>query len=214
MRSAWLLLLLGTAGCLALYQRSSSDPWPCANDADCDSGLVCRQLGGKPFACVGRQDCLVDSDCTHGDTCQVSFDCTSANGCQRGTCACDYPMSICNGLCSDMNSDASHCGSCGNQCPAGQVCNTGVCGCFLASDTLCGSVCVDTSNDPQNCGTCGARCTAYDGCTNGHCDCPYGQMRCGAVCTDVMTDTSNCGTCGNSCPAYGLYGGCSFGVCQ
>jgi hypothetical protein len=200
MRAPWLLLLLGTAGCLALYQRSSSDPWPCSNDGDCTDGLVCRQLDGKPFACVGRKDCLVDADCSNAATCH------------SGTCSCGFTQSICNGVCTDKSSDPRNCGACGNVCPgAGQTCNAGACGC-PPGDTLCGNACTDTTSDPQNCSRCFATCPGYNAtCVGGLCDCPTGQMRCNGTCVDVQSDSSNCGSCGNVCGTY-LY--CSSGYCQ
>src|SRR5262249_53578910 len=139
MRSLWVLLLLGTAGCLALYQRS--DPWPCTTDSDCEGGLVCRQLEGKPFACVGPRDCVGDPDCRNGDTCL------------EGSGVCAQDRLTCGSVCTDTTTDPLNCGACGNACAGGMTCSAGACAC-PANLTLCVATCVDTTSDPQNCGAC------------------------------------------------------------
>lgn len=33
----------------------------------------------------------------------------------------------CNGICTNMQTDPRHCGTCGNRCPGTQVCQSGTC---------------------------------------------------------------------------------------
>ena len=63
--------------------------------------------------------------------------------------------------------NALNCGTCGNACPAGSVCNGGVCGCSAAGQMLCGNACIDVMSDNDHCGGCNRPCNGT--CTNGAC---------------------------------------------
>jgi hypothetical protein len=63
---------------------------------------------------------------------------------------------MCNGTCTDLQIDSANCGACGNPCPAGEVCQDGIC----ATDLEC----VGCSSDQACCppGGCpGNRTTLY-----------------------------------------------------
>jgi hypothetical protein len=123
---------------------------------------------------------------------------------------CSKGMTLCNGThCTDLKSDESACGSCGNICTIGTSCINGTCKC-LEGETLCGGRCVDTSFDFNNCGKCGNSCPAGQFCINGGCTCANGNLFCNGTCIDKDIDDNNCGECGNVCPPGT---GCSGGAC-
>lgn len=120
-----------------------------------------------------------------------------------------------------VKNDPKNCGTCGNACAPGQICNdAGKCDC-PPYQTLCKGVCIVTSNDPNNCGACGAVCPGTTACSAGVCsaECttppPGGNaqiIKCGKLCVDRFNDNKNCGACGNDCTATGKV--CVGGVCQ
>jgi hypothetical protein len=114
--------------------------------------------------------------------------------------------------CVDRRSDADHCGSCGEACPAGIACVDGSCLCPLGAE-LCGDACVDTSTDPQHCGGCGDGCDPGQVCSAGGCvgTCDVGLEPCGGACVDTQTSNNHCGECGLAC-SPGL--ACVAGACQ
>jgi len=67
----------------------------------------------------------------------------------------------------NLMNNALNCGACGTACPAGSVCNGGVCGCSAAGQMLCGSACTDVMSDNDHCGGCNRPCNGT--CTNGAC---------------------------------------------
>ena len=60
------------------------------------------------------------------------------------------------------------CGSCGNVCLNGKVCNNGICTC-PDGETECDGKCVDTSFDSNNCGSCDLICLPCSSCIEGKC---------------------------------------------
>jgi hypothetical protein len=78
----------------------------------------------EPEICDG-----LDNDCNgvidDGDS---DLSCEIEQGphhvCKDGACDCTSP---CNGACVSLDRDPAHCGSCGNACPSGQVCEAGTC---------------------------------------------------------------------------------------
>jgi len=74
----------------------------------------------------------------------------------------------CGDGCVSLFANSSHCGSCDNHCPSGQICVDMRCAC-PGGGTLCDSVCVVTAHDDDNCGRCGNRCPTGHDCMNGIC---------------------------------------------
>ncbi len=67
--------------------------------------------------------------------------------------------------CPDANlaTDPSHCGSCKNVCPKGQICSQSLCKNECDSPTIkCPSGCADIKTDPLNCSNCGKLCATSD----------------------------------------------------
>jgi hypothetical protein len=120
---------------------------------------------------------------------------------------CRDGQTTCKGKCTDLNTDLTNCGVCGNYCPAGHGvdCIKGTCGCTDPSLSYSDGICVNLKTDSNNCGSRDNICNlggVPDGqqrCDNGICACPSGKTSCNGNCVDLKTDLNNCGTCGNGC---------------
>lgn len=118
----------------------------------------------------------------------------------------------CGKACIDTQTNAQHCGGCGQPCAAGQSCANGRCqgGGGCGSDRqLCGAECVNLANDEAHCGQCDRACSGDLTCINGNCACAAGTT-CGADCVNTQTDSRHCGGCGNAC---GSGASCAGGQC-
>lgn len=122
--------------------------------------------------------------------------CNSDGQTQNITVACSKGMKLCNGICTDTNTEAN-CGGCANSpnrgdhvCKMGRKCCNGVC--CLPGDICCHGKCTDTYYDPDNCGGCGNTSSKLHTCQKG-------EICCGGVCVDTLLDNNNCGDCGNAC---------------
>lgn len=125
-------------------------------------------------------------------------------------CSAFEGTSACGDLCVYLLSEPLHCGRCGNECPSGVPCVSGVCStCPASAPTECSSGCTNLNNDPENCGTCGNNCNGAQ-CLSGVCSCPGGGIVCGGTCVD-RNDPLNCGACNNACPALTQ---CTNGSCM
>jgi len=234
----------------------AGDP-PCVNAADCDLPQVhthaCNTGRCEIVSCdPGWSDCNdypldgcetgTDSDLQNcgscGEVCATPPRATPA--CVSGACSvgsCIDPFGDCdggvgNGCETNLESDATHCGSCEIACAfdnAGSVCQAGLCT-MGACQTPFGNCDGDSPNgcetnldeSDQHCGTCDHACDlpggssscqqgecALDGCDPGLGDCNENpQDGCE---TDLQTDSRHCGSCENACPPGNP---CEAGVCQ
>jgi hypothetical protein len=77
---------------------------------------------------------------------------------------CPEPLTLCDGVCVDLQSDPDHCGGCGTACTGEQVCSEGDCVAACGEGlTNCSGACVDLSVHPLNCGRCGRECPGAEG---------------------------------------------------
>lgn len=120
-------------------------------------------------------------------------------------------MVSCNGVYSDLMTDPDNCGSCGNQCAAGESCTRSGCSAPKGnsgavtlmttphiSDVVNVVVIAGAAGEPEepDCSMTG-ECMPYKAC-------------CGSRCYDLNASHDHCGRCGNACPAgYS----CWYGEC-
>ncbi|MFT4041001.1 MAG: hypothetical protein QM692_22655, partial [Thermomicrobiales bacterium] len=149
----------------------------------------------------------------------------NGNGSGSGTASqtCPQNQTFCNigaGYCADLQTDATNCGACGNQCPINN-CAKGVC---ITSDQqtcnppllYCNGDCIDPQLDAFNCGACGVACGIGEACQSGTCaptgeTCEPGEVICNGYCANLNTSIINCGACGAACGSP--YDICLDGVC-
>jgi hypothetical protein len=109
--------------------------------------------------------------------------------------------------CTNLMTDPFNCSLCGEICPSGGVCVSGLCDTCLGK-LNCNDSCIDRTSDANNCNGCGNTCPNGETCQAGTCP--------GVVCNDPNTpnlcnnnqcvnlfgdDAKNCGACGNPCTA-------------
>lgn len=89
----------------------------------------------------------------------------------NGPSDCQEGQQLCSGVCADVQTDAAHCGACGNACGAGLACVAGECQEPKECGELvaCGDQCVEPLTDAEHCGTCGNACDAGQLCELGRC---------------------------------------------
>lgn len=76
--------------------------------------------------------------CTACRRCRKGRCRTTKNGrrkCKKGKCRPDKDGTVCGDDCADLLTDARHCGTCGNACPAEQRCLHGTCTCDPFNNT-------------------------------------------------------------------------------
>jgi len=196
-----------------------------------DFATDAHHCGGYNAPCLPLTDgfpACVDSNCVLG-------------GCDPGFDDCDHDAS--NGCETDLSSNLSNCGTCGNTCPAvahgtagcsGYACGIASCDpnyddCFGGAADGC-----ETSllTDVRHCGGCGNPCADVDHgtktCLNGNCaigSCAPGYKDCNTTLSDgceihTDVDLSNCGDCNNGCvapphaAATCVSGICGLGACD
>jgi len=105
------------------------------------------------------------------DTTGVSeSDSTTMQLTEGTTGACGPAELICDGACTNTQSDPAHCGGCGAPCDPGELCVAGECAadCPPGQD-VCDGICIDPQIDPNNCGECGNTCGECAACADGAC---------------------------------------------
>ncbi|HVW26058.1 MAG TPA: hypothetical protein VHC69_11865 [Polyangiaceae bacterium] len=133
---------------------------------------------------------------------------------------CAPGLDLCDGKCTDLQSNDANCGKCGTACTGTDVCTGGTCAppCAvgLTPCTPTGSTvmtCVDTTKDENNCGACNQHCPGGTVCDGSSCLIDCGSLtRCGSQCFDTTKDDQHCGNCNTNCQAMGQV--CSGSVCS
>ena len=162
-----ILLAAGLSSCADEVNNASDWMVSCAGSSGtyyCMKGQLCcddRCVDPGIYNCGG---CGIE--CKKYETCQPIY-----NG--NYACVCDYDLGLCSGTCcangcTDLTTDSSNCGACGNACGENRACSlTGCvdrCPSTLSScrDAQGNVTCVDIYNDPKNCGACGFSCPNYN----------------------------------------------------
>ena len=211
--------------------------------------------GANPDLCVvaGKNVCknTHSSDSSHCGAC--NYACANnpathatSNTCSNGVCqyTCDNGYTNCGGVTAssircikttDLQTDGSNCGSCGNVCAQGKACVNGGCvqgSCSGATPDLCvvngNNVCKNINgSDASHCGACNYSCSAHplahatsNSCSAGQClyTCSSGYANAGngntadkIHCIKIDSDPNNCGAANHRCDPMEV---CAVGVCQ
>ncbi len=130
---------------------------------------------------------------------------TDSNG--KSTCAfpCSGSKTMCHGICTDLQTDPTHCGSCDIACGDGITCNSGVCTNMCPSgQTFCSNECLNFAD--LNIEQCGSDGNLH--CKTGFADCD--QILANG-CEAALDTTSHCGSCDNACNPSNF---CVQGMCM
>lgn len=137
-----------------------------------------------------------------------------------GNTTCSTEQACCDGACVTLVSSREHCGTCGNACDSGFVCDQGACtlSCQAGLDA-CGGVCRDLQSDTQHCGTCDAACGPGQACNGGVCECEAGFDDCNGDASDgcetsLLSSIDHCGACDSACPTDNATPTCNAGTCE
>jgi hypothetical protein len=145
----------------------------------------------------------------------------------------DCNNNVADGCETNLNTDVSHCGTCGTACSypnAGASCSGGACqmdACTAGFDNCDGQTangCETPLNTLTSCGACGVACSrdhATATCATGSCQidsCTAGFDNCdgtdGNGCETPLNTLTNCGTCGAACSTANATPTCATGSCQ
>lgn len=192
----------------------------CTESGSVTDRVDCAGLSGCDVATCGCEDgeCVIEGPCTadalycsgsdvfvcgddgQGGRLVERCDVASGFACADGACVCGAAVpDTCGDRCTALASDPSNCGTCGTECTAGQICQSGSCVCPVGT-TNCGGACVDIQTSDNHCGACNRLCGIEQSCEGGICACDdKSQLACGTRCLNGQTDVANCGACGNIC---------------
>lgn len=237
---AAIILVMITAGCIQssgpsplITESATPVPTPMPS-APADAGTMPPAGGGTQPAGTCTADIMNDAANCGG----CGYACPANALCQQGQCycmegytvennacvpattggtvtgsGCPEGMSPCpDGYCYELAYDASNCGICGNQCPAGMICSASACTnvpteSTTAVPTTSSSAAVTTTvTSTGSLGPIGpSGITATKACVLS------GKTWCDGECVNLMTSKTNCGECGKVCKS--LSPTCCSGVC-
>ena len=184
--------------CEVRFGEPCNDNNPCTLNDTCNEEALCL---GTPKVCTPPNACTTSSCNESTGDCDVTnlADGTQPPGCSNEACKLQHCQNgscftalfgdnvscgtgtgriCCSGACVPNRTNAQHCGTCGNQCPAGTICAAckGACSglpagkcCPTGRRTNCAGKCVNLKTDERNCGRCGRRCRANQICRKGEC---------------------------------------------
>lgn len=146
-------------------------------DFECLAGASCSggHCGSPRCGPAGAPACPAGTTCDASGACIPSGCAGAADGTNCALSVYPYRGACCAGGCVDPWTDAANCGSCGNACATGTVCDRGACSPLSACDRP---------------GTAAASCVLASGAVGRCCD---------GACTDPASDDTNCHVCSNAC---------------
>jgi hypothetical protein len=166
-----MVCVLCSGACEALEENDGPLYASCKTARDCVSALCLDAPGGAYCAAACTDSSCVNGDCIQGacfprcelGTCPVPLECRALGArsvCTRpeATVSCDPAFESCDGTCVNLQTSATHCGSCGQECGNG-MCMSGECVCPTDAPQRCGDTCVSLQTSPQHCGECDTACS-------------------------------------------------------
>lgn len=186
-------LLLGLAGCDTARRPVNLDGGAVGDlrlSPDLATPGACASCPGR---CCNNQCADLMNDENNCGACGTA--CAAGTHCVGGRClcvaeggqgvVCAAGRTCCNGTCAALDTDATNCGKCGNDCTAQgtsqEACTGGSCGCGVGGERCgmdqlcCGTQCVDPITDRNHCGSCDTVCAGLATCENGACRNPQGN---------------------------------------
>ena len=82
----------------------------------------------------------------------IGKQCGDKQSCINSKCVC-ASGTLCNGECTDLETDPTSCGHCGRQCPLGWLCRT-----WINASGIKNTDCYDAQNDTNACGVDAVKC--------------------------------------------------------
>jgi hypothetical protein len=194
----------GQIGCNTECVDSTSDSNNCGGcGIRCPTGSMCR--GGSCLCQDGDSPCgniCCDElyDCCNGRCIPQTYQCCGDNACSPSQICCSGTT------CVNYLTDPNNCGTCGNQCASGALCQNGVCDCPTGESVsglppglpLCSTL--EATGGTGFCGTYENMC-----CLRGHVNCG------GLICANLSSDSNNCGGCSHMCQGGQI---CDAGICS
>jgi hypothetical protein len=106
--------------------------------------------------------------------------------------SCPNGLTLCNGICVDVETDDANCGKCGSATDEGEICERGKKVC-TAGWGSCDGPCTDLASDDRNCGACGQSCPEGTCVSAGSCQAdvywvpsrPRGYSTCDEQCASI-----------------------------
>ncbi len=205
----------GLECCNGICTSTSSDPANC--------GQCSRSCPAEAPQCCGGVCTNIRSDRNNCGSCGAL--CPGAAICTDFRCGCDPLEDIpalcgqeccalaqydacCGDRCANTQRDASNCGSCGNVCTGGKVCQNGACACPPGTQD-CNGTCQECCTDAD----CPLGGQGGQTCRGGQCTCPTDYSPCGGYCCPTgllccvkATGLVSCCQAGTTC-CFGPRGG-------
>ncbi len=103
-------------------------PYERCGDVCCPSGSVCTDSASGSCSCPSAFE-LCQDRCVPSCEFSTTLDPDTCQCVPQAQTGCGPGETLCNGFCVDLDADAHNCGSCGNQCPPGVPCTSGLCQC-------------------------------------------------------------------------------------
>jgi hypothetical protein len=193
---------------IASCAESSSTPGTC-EDGLLLCGGTCVDTNADPDNCGEcGQSCAQGQTCEDGE-CLGQGGAGGAGGTGGAGGGCGEGQTDCAGSCVNLQTDSTHCGSCGVLCASDRTCIDGGCVC-PANTTECHGACIDLQSDVTHCGTCDQQCGPSQICAAGVCACNEGFTDCDGTCANLDVNLAHCGSCDNACSTRSF---CVEGAC-
>ena len=153
----------------------------CKGDDVCKDGKCVSACKGDAISC--NHICTnIKTDTANCGGCAATGEnkpCKANEVCKDGACTCLDPAKLCaspggGSVCTDVKTDAQHCGACGNVCGPDKMCYNGACVCdiyrgFRSCNPSNPSVCSNVATDSAHCGLCTISCASDKMCQNRVC---------------------------------------------